>query len=103
MIFPAGPALKEEDEAEAAAIHTVFSQSPKILSSKSLLGHLLGAEIATEMAISALMLDRQMIPSHIASSSDMSVHGSNSSMKHALILSAGLGGAYASLIVSKSD
>ncbi len=107
MIFPSGPALAEEDIAEEVAIRNIFDRSPPIVVPKTVLGHLQGAAAATDVAIAALALDRQMIPptqdvlwcSDLNSISDCT----DSPVRQVLILSGGLGGTHASLIVSKSE
>jgi 3-oxoacyl-(acyl-carrier-protein) synthase len=102
VLFSAGPALKEEEEAEAAAISCVFEQAPMTVSSKDMLGHLLSAEIPTSVAIAALMLDRQSVPSPLVSLGQIPGEHS-SSLRHALVLSSGLGGMHASLLVTKAE
>src|SRR5205823_4645787 len=62
VIFPAGPALAEEDGAEEAAIRSIFDSSLPIVLPKTVLGHLQGAATATDVAIAALALDCQMLP-----------------------------------------
>lgn len=105
VIFPSGPALIEEDEAEEVAIKNLFDQPPPIAISKSVLGHLQGAAVATDVAIAALALDRQMIPptQDMLLRSDLNNINEcmKRSMRHVLVLSSGLGGMYASLILSK--
>ena len=105
-IFPSGPALVEEDAAEEAAIKNMFDGSLPIITPKTVLGHLQGAAVATDVAIAALTLDRQMIPpvqdSLWYSNLNTMSECTGSSLKHELILSGGLGGMHASLVVSKS-
>jgi len=101
ILFPAGPTLKEEEEAEAAAISSVFEQPPMTVSSKNVLGHLLSAEIPTSVAIAALMLDRQSVPSPLVPGQIPGEH--SRSLRHALVLSSGSGGMHASLLVTKAD
>jgi len=107
VIFPAGPALAEEDVAEEAAIRSMFDRPLPIVIPKTVLGHLQGAAAATDVAIAALALDRQMIPptqdallrsdlSSISECADLPI-------RHVLVLSGGLGGTHASLLVSKSE
>jgi 3-oxoacyl-(acyl-carrier-protein) synthase len=103
VLFPAGSTLKDEEEAEEAALSSVFEQSPMTASSKAILGNLLSAEIATEVAIATLMLDRQTVPLPNVSPDQTSGEHSKRSLQHALVLSSGLGGTYASLLVSKAD
>ncbi len=102
MIFPGGPALAAEDAAEDAAIRNIFERPLPVVIPKALLGHLQAATTTTDIAIAALTLARQQIPPTQNALSDLSRYDySNSLMKHALILSSGLGGMYASLIVSR--
>lgn len=103
MLFPASSALKDEEEAEEAAISSVFEQSSMAVSSKTILGNLLSAEVATSVAIATLMLDRQTVPSPIVSPAQTNGEHSHLSLQNALVLSSGLGGVYASLLVSKVD
>ncbi|MBV9256555.1 MAG: beta-ketoacyl-[acyl-carrier-protein] synthase family protein [Ktedonobacteraceae bacterium] len=107
-IFPAGPALPEEDTAEEVAIRSTFEQPLPLVTPKAILGHLQGAATATDVAIAALALERQEIPptpdvlwdpDFIKSTSE----GADLPLRHILILSGGLGGIHASLIVSKSE
>jgi len=97
VILPAGPALAEEDRAEEAVFKSMFETSLPMIIPKTILGHLQGAATATDVAIAALALDRQILPT----TEDALLH-TKLPMKHALVLSAGLGGMYASLIISKS-
>jgi 3-oxoacyl-(acyl-carrier-protein) synthase len=107
VIFPGGPALVEEDVAEEAAIRSIFEQPLPILSPRTILGHLQGAATATDVAIAAGALGRQMVPpnqdallyAHLNSISECT----DLPIRHVLILSGGLGGMHASLIVSKSE
>ncbi len=105
-VFPSGPALAEEDVTEEAAIRNMFDWSLPIVTPKKVLGHLQGAAVATDVAIAALTLDRQMIPpaqdSLLHSNLNTISECTGSPLKHELILSGGLGGMHASLIVSKS-
>jgi 3-oxoacyl-(acyl-carrier-protein) synthase len=106
VIFPGGPAFAAEDVAEEAAIKSLFDQPPPVAIPKTVLGHLQGAAVATDVAIAVLALDRQTIPptqdalwhSDLNSISE----STNLPMRHGLILAGGLGGMHASLIVSKS-
>jgi 3-oxoacyl-(acyl-carrier-protein) synthase len=68
------------------------------------LGHLQGAATATDVAIAALTLNRQVIPptQNALLGSDLNSSESRDA-RHALILSSGLGGMHASLAVSKSN
>jgi 3-oxoacyl-[acyl-carrier-protein] synthase II len=53
------------DVAEAKAVHAVFGRHAKrvaVSSTKSMTGHLLGAAGATELAVTALALDRGVLP-----------------------------------------
>lgn len=108
VIFPAGPSFAvQENSAEETAINNVFGQPSSIAMSKAVLGHLQGAAVATDVAIAALALDHQLIPptqdallpSHLSARNECQ----DSPMKHALILSSGVGGTHASLIISKSE
>jgi 3-oxoacyl-(acyl-carrier-protein) synthase len=106
ILLPAGPALAEEDAAEEAVIQTIFERPLSIARPKATLGHLQGAATATDVAIAALALDRQVLPSsqHVYSSAgrkSMS-QGTVFPIRHALVLAGGLGGMYASLIISQS-
>ena len=107
VIFPAGPALADEDVAEEAAIRSIFDPSLPIVLPKAVLGHLQGAATATDVAIAALALDRQMLPStqdaRVRSDLNSISECAGLPIRHALILSSGLGGMHASLLVSKSD
>jgi 3-oxoacyl-(acyl-carrier-protein) synthase len=106
VIFPGGPALVEEDAAEDAAIKNIFDQPPPVAISKTVLGHLQGAAAATDVAIAALAFDRQVLPptqdALLRSDLNHINEATDHPMRHALILSSGLGGMYASLILSKS-
>ncbi|MBV9690445.1 MAG: beta-ketoacyl-[acyl-carrier-protein] synthase family protein [Ktedonobacteraceae bacterium] len=107
VILPSGPALPEEDVAEAAAITSIFDQAAPIVALKAVLGHLQGAAAATDVAIAALALDRQVIPptQHALVRADLNSTSecANVPIKHALVLSGGLGGMHACLLVSKSE
>jgi 3-oxoacyl-(acyl-carrier-protein) synthase len=107
VIFPAGPALAEEDVAEEAAIRSIFEQPLPIVTPKTVLGHLQGAATATDVAMAALALDRQVLPptQDTLLRSDLNRAGERPDLpiRHALILSSGLGGMHASLLVSKSE
>jgi 3-oxoacyl-(acyl-carrier-protein) synthase len=107
VIFPSGPALIEEDIAEEAAIRSMFDHSLPIILPKTVLGHLQGAATATDVAVAALTLDFQAIPSaqSMPLHSDLASTGedTNLSMRHVLVLSGGLGGTHASLIISKPE
>jgi 3-oxoacyl-(acyl-carrier-protein) synthase len=107
VIFPAGPALAEEDVAEEAAIRSIFDPSLPIVLPKTVLGHLQGAATATDVAIAALALDRQMLPptqdAPVRSDLNSSSECRDLPIRHALILSGGLGGMHASLLISKSE
>ena len=106
MIFPGGPALAEEDEAEETAIKSLFDWSLPVVPSKTILGHLQGAAAATDVAIAALALTRQMIPRTqdvlLRSNLNGNSEATGPLVRDALILSTGLGGMHASLVVSKS-
>ncbi len=106
VLLPGGPALVEEDAAEEAAISDLFEPSLPIVTPKVTLGHLLSAATATDVAIAALALDRQVIPptQDALWRSDFKNSGErlDSPMRHVLILSSGLGGMHTSLIVSKA-
>lgn len=105
VIFPAGPSFTQENSIEETAITNVFGQLSSIAMSKAVLGHLQGAAVATDAAIATLALDRQQIPptqDTLVHSPSSTIHErTDSPMKHALILSGGLGGTHASLIISK--
>ncbi len=107
VIVPAGPALAEEDVAEEAAIRSIFDRPLPIVTPKTVLGHLQGAATATDVAIAALALDRQMLPptqdARVRSDLNRTGECPDLPIKHVLILSGGLGGMHASLLVSKSD
>jgi 3-oxoacyl-(acyl-carrier-protein) synthase len=107
VIFPAGPALAEENRAEKAAIRSIFEQPLPIVLPKTVLGHLQGAATATDVAIAALALDRQMLPptqdTLVRSELNSTSECGDFPIRHALILSGGLGGVHASLLVSKPD
>ena len=74
---------------------------------KTVLGHLQGAATATDVAIAALALDRQVIPptqdALLRSDLNSINECADLPIKHVLILSSGLGGMHASLLVSKSE
>jgi 3-oxoacyl-(acyl-carrier-protein) synthase len=107
VIFSSGSTLVEEDIVEEAVVRNIFDQSLPTVCSKNILGHLQGAAAATDVAIATLALDHQMLPP----TQDVLLHSDLNSMgecmdpliRHALILSGGLGGMHASLIVSKSE
>jgi 3-oxoacyl-(acyl-carrier-protein) synthase len=98
VIFPAGPALAQEDLAEEAAIRSTFERSLPIAMPKTALGHLQGAATATDVAIATLALDGQIMPPTQEASSR-----SDRPISHALVLAGGSGGMHASLIVSKAE
>jgi 3-oxoacyl-[acyl-carrier-protein] synthase II len=50
------------DRAEAAALHQVFRRPPPVTANKSVIGHALGAAGAIEAALTALTIQRQLIP-----------------------------------------
>jgi 3-oxoacyl-(acyl-carrier-protein) synthase len=98
VVFPAGPALAQEDAAEEAAIKSTFERSLPIAMPKTVLGHLQGAATATDVAIATLALDRQIMPPA------QGVHWqADLPVSHALVLAGGSGGMHASLVVSKAE
>jgi len=107
VIFPAGPALPDEDVAEEAALRSMFDRPLPIALPKVVLGHLQGAAVATDVAIAALALSRQTIPPTQDSLLPADPHSlsecAHSSLKHGLVLSAGLGGMHASLVISRPE
>lgn len=106
VIFPAGSSFTQENSIEETAINEIFGRHSSIAMSKAVLGHLQGGAVATDAAVAALALNHQRIPP----TRDALVHSQHSPMnectdspiKHALILSSGLGGTHASLIISKA-
>ncbi|TMC22237.1 MAG: beta-ketoacyl-[acyl-carrier-protein] synthase family protein [Chloroflexi bacterium] len=108
VIFPAGPALPAEDVAEEAALKCVFDgEYPRVAIPKAILGHLQGAAVATDVAIAVLALGRQVIPPTQDSLLPTDLMSTNectaSFLKHALVLSCGLGGMHASLVISRPE
>jgi 3-oxoacyl-[acyl-carrier-protein] synthase II len=57
-----GTATAHNDVAEAIALHQVFGSPPPVTSSKSVIGHTLGAAGALEAIATALSLLRQQVP-----------------------------------------
>jgi 3-oxoacyl-(acyl-carrier-protein) synthase len=106
-IFPSGPSLAEEDIIEESAIKGIFDWPVPIIIPKTVLGHLQGAATATDVAIGALVLEHQMIPpiqgALLRSDLNSFTECTDAAIRHVLILSGGLGGMHASLIVSKSE
>lgn len=98
VIFPAGSSFTQENSREETAINEMFGRHPSVAMPKAILGHLQGGAVATDAAIATLALNRQQIPP----TRDALVHSHPSPIKHALILSSGLGGTHASLIISKA-
>jgi 3-oxoacyl-(acyl-carrier-protein) synthase len=95
VLLPAGPALAEEDAAEQDAISSVFDRSSlPIVRPKMVLGHLLGAATATDVAVATLAIKRQTIPS---------AHDTllSTDLRHTLILAGGSGGMHACLVLAK--
>ncbi|GHO89975.1 beta-ketoacyl-[acyl-carrier-protein] synthase II [Reticulibacter mediterranei] len=107
LLLPAGPALPEEDSAEEAAVKKIFDRPLPMLMPKTILGHLQGAATATDVAIAALVCDRQMLPSidDVRSSSEKASIGkrATSPLHHALIFASGLGGMHGNLLISKPE
>ncbi len=60
-----GTATPKNDEMEAIAVANVFPHNPPASSSKSLIGHTLGAAGATEIGFCALVLQYQKLAPHI--------------------------------------
>ena len=106
MILPAGPSLAREDSIEEMAISDVFGHSASLTASKKVLGHLQGAAAATDVAIATLALNQQrLLPTHdtrFHSQPSPQQESTDTPITHALVLSNGLGGTHASLIISKS-
>lgn len=98
VVFPAGPALAQEDIVEEAAIKSTFERTLPIAMPRTVLGHLQGAATATDVAIATLALDRQTMPpvQNARWHADRPV-------SHALVLAGGSGGMHASLVVSKAE
>jgi 3-oxoacyl-(acyl-carrier-protein) synthase len=107
LLLPAGPALQEEESAEEAAIKKIFDRPLPMLMPKTILGHLQGAATATDVAIAALVCDRQVLPSadDVRSSSEKAGIGkrATSPLHHALIFASGLGGMHGNLLISKPE
>jgi 3-oxoacyl-(acyl-carrier-protein) synthase len=107
VIFPGGPALVAEDIAEERGIKSVFEQPLPIAAPKTVLGHLQGAAVATDVALATLALHKQMMPpTQDGPGNGDSAHSRECRdfrMRHALILANGLGGVHASFIVSKFE
>ena len=97
VLFSAGPALAQEDVAEEAAIKSTFEPSLLIAQPKTVLGHLLGAATATDVAIATMTLAHQTMPPRQDAHACTDVP-----ISHALVLASGLGGMHASLVVSKA-
>ena len=107
VILPSGPALAEEDAAEQAAIRSIFDRPVPIVIPKAFLGHLQAAAAATDVAIAALALDRQMLPPTQNALVDADLNSiserADLPLRHVLVLSGGLGGMHASLVISRSE
>lgn len=60
-----GTATPKNDEMEAKAVHQVFGSETPVSSTKSLLGHTLGAAGATEVGICYLVIQHQRFAPHV--------------------------------------
>jgi len=112
VIFPHGSAIAEEDEAELSAITTVFGHDRIPVSIPKVgFGHLQGAAVSTDMAIAVQSLLNQTIPPtphaellEVDSGLNLvHTHAQTTEIKHSLILSGGLAGMHACLVVSQSQ
>lgn len=102
-IFPGGSTFPEQKAAEQAALEDVFEQPLPIFSTKHILGHMQGAAVATDVAIAALALEQQDIGRDILDHPAANANGKgNIALNNILVLSNGLGGSHASLVISKS-
>lgn len=109
-----GTATIQNDRSETLAIKTVFGDHARQLlvsSSKSMLGHMMGASGAADIAIAALALDTQKIPPTINYSDpdpecDLNYVPNKmmalDSLKAALIQDAGFGGHYCAMVLEKT-
>jgi 3-oxoacyl-[acyl-carrier-protein] synthase II len=96
------------DEVESKVIKTVFgckSKQPLINSSKSILGHTIGASAALEAAITAMSVQREMIHANISVDNidDLNIAETTIHRKinSALSLSYGFGGHNSGLLIKK--
>lgn len=107
-----GTSTPLNDERETAAIRTVFGEHAdtlKVSSSKSMMGHLLGASGAVEAIISTLALENGYVPPTINyqvpdESCDLNIvpnEGLHEDIEYAISNSLGFGGHNASIIIKK--
>lgn len=61
-----GTGTQANDEAEAAAIESLFTNKPYVSSTKSITGHTLGAAGSLEALICTMVLEKQVIPKSTA-------------------------------------
>lgn len=106
-LWSACPACTEEEEAEKAAIDSLFTRPLPIVASGTALGHLQGAATATDVAIATLAFERQAVPftrqTEALPSDDNSLTAEETpELRHALVLASGLGGMHANLVISKA-
>ena len=109
-----GTSTQQGDIQESVAIRTTFgahaTSGLMVSSTKSSMGHLLGAAGAAEAAICALAIDQGMIPAtlHLNDPADevagldlVPLHAREKRVDHALSNSFGFGGTNASLVLSR--
>ncbi|MDX1564367.1 MAG: hypothetical protein R3236_03125, partial [Phycisphaeraceae bacterium] len=113
LILPLGSAIASYDQAEAAALRSVFgdrlSDIP-IVSTKACLG-LCGAGVgALDAAVGAMALAEQKIPARIncdepidGMESAASAPATDASLRHVLVSSSALGGQNVALILRRAD
>lgn len=97
------------DAAEAGAISSLFGNAPKVSSTKSMTGHLLGAAGAVEACFCIMSILAQKIPPTINLTNPdpacvlnhVAHHSINATVNYALSNSFGFGGTNASLIFGK--
>jgi 3-oxoacyl-(acyl-carrier-protein) synthase len=101
-----GTGTELNDRSEAAAILRVFGNAPRVSSTKSLTGHLLGACGAAEAVLTALAIQHQVAPgngsSAVASEIQVGIARSNERCRisHALSNSLAFGGSNASVLLT---
>jgi len=103
-----GTGTEINDAVEGGILARKFGRKPRVNSTKSLLGHTIGAAGALEFAVTALSLERQAI--HLCRNLDnpvadleFSMTSGPASIEYALTQSFGFGGHNAGLILHRAD
>jgi 3-oxoacyl-[acyl-carrier-protein] synthase I len=104
-----GTATKTNDAAEGAAIAAVFGRDTPVSSTKGFTGHTLGAAGITEIAITAMALQRRAIPGGLNTSAldpeiaiNYRLDNTPLAMRHAMSNSFGFGGSNCSVVLGQT-